>query len=833
MNNVALYRDSFDTITENQRGKSISKLVESTASALLEVMKAKTCYYCPVNHCEKPSLKYEFSQSKLTPTPKPNVDPCIGAAEDAGTSSDFIHQKCCKKTGKEVLLLRIFSYFPKSELKKGWVEIPEEDQKCLNAYFCLELTPRSPKITNNDCQRLDDYLSALFAAKIADDQHRAWQNVQKELRTKKDNPISTFYQSAIAAMEVTSMPICYGCILMFTANSTQEGAPAYLIKQKHHVFDMENSKKSSASETQLASVPYVAMSEKDISPVQWAKSWQETYNLAHSAPFKYALLSQKRVHFKTPALKKLDFSYVLAFPILRDPEHYRDNPNKTDKIFRGIALLFLHPACRDLSFFSNIYLRQYSHAIDSAFRASLAHTIKNRILDEVSKYSHLMVTEKEEFQRRIFEIIGEKVLHVDGFEVRECNKDGTLRSEAIYTFGEKNVPQRLCIKEVIQETAYKKTERGAEYKLLYDTQNQSYSLLAQFIEEPSSAWATNGVILCYNRRSADANNHIIPFRHEDQKLARELGEHLLTLHATMREQEAIIRMNRVLNHEIMNSLDLLYKRLGILEKNVSKNEKTELVIQNFYDSMQLFKQHVIWPRIFAGKYSVEPKPVPVLRIMNKWRGYYAITSKQLYLKVDIPEVIPGDPMRPKPNADPELFEYALSNLIKNAIRYAHMGSTIFLDSRKSIDQIHGEHLRVEVTDYGIGIDETDRARIFDLFFRGKHAENRQGTEDSQGAGLFVVKKCIKEHDWPFEKPTVEQVCKFQAPFLFWLDWHHAWKRINDREIRKEAQEEWQKKKYNLMGFISTEFRHCSLNTIALNEALKKPTYRVSFSLIIK
>lgn len=48
---------------------------------------------------------------------------------------------------------------------------------------------------------------------------------------------------------------------------------------------------------------------------------------------------------------------------------------------------------------------------------------------------------------------------------------------------------------------------------------------------------------------------------------------------------------------------------------------------------------------------------------------------------------------------------------------------------------------IAVRDEGIGIPETDRDRLFQLFQRGENVSNIPGT----GLGLVIIKKCIDLH----------------------------------------------------------------------------------------
>jgi two-component system, sensor histidine kinase len=86
-------------------------------------------------------------------------------------------------------------------------------------------------------------------------------------------------------------------------------------------------------------------------------------------------------------------------------------------------------------------------------------------------------------------------------------------------------------------------------------------------------------------------------------------------------------------------------------------------------------------------------------------------------------------------SDPHLFERVMRNLISNAIRYTSAGR-IVIGCRRRL-----QGLAVEVWDTGIGIAESDRARIFAEFERlGKEPRR---SEKGLGLGLAIVDRIAR------------------------------------------------------------------------------------------
>ncbi len=84
--------------------------------------------------------------------------------------------------------------------------------------------------------------------------------------------------------------------------------------------------------------------------------------------------------------------------------------------------------------------------------------------------------------------------------------------------------------------------------------------------------------------------------------------------------------------------------------------------------------------------------------------------------------------------DPQLFKNILINLVSNAIKYSHSGTTI-----KVTCKIRESLFITEVVDAGIGIPENEQKNLFTRFFRAKNSGNIQGT----GLGLNIVKNYVE------------------------------------------------------------------------------------------
>lgn len=106
-------------------------------------------------------------------------------------------------------------------------------------------------------------------------------------------------------------------------------------------------------------------------------------------------------------------------------------------------------------------------------------------------------------------------------------------------------------------------------------------------------------------------------------------------------------------------------------------------------------------------------------------------KKGLDLVVDLP------PSLPTVQCDSAKIFHVMVNFIDNAIKYTPAGRITVRAREES------GFLVVEVVDTGIGMDQTDRSRLFHLFERGISAVKLESS--GEGLGLYIAKNIIDAH----------------------------------------------------------------------------------------
>jgi two-component system sensor histidine kinase CpxA len=81
----------------------------------------------------------------------------------------------------------------------------------------------------------------------------------------------------------------------------------------------------------------------------------------------------------------------------------------------------------------------------------------------------------------------------------------------------------------------------------------------------------------------------------------------------------------------------------------------------------------------------------------------------------------------------ELLDLALSNVVRNAVRYAGQSGPIEITAREE-----GDRVEIQVRDHGPGVRPESLAKIFEPFYRPEAARDRR--TGGAGLGLAIVKR---------------------------------------------------------------------------------------------
>ena len=184
-------------------------------------------------------------------------------------------------------------------------------------------------------------------------------------------------------------------------------------------------------------------------------------------------------------------------------------------------------------------------------------------------------------------------------------------------------------------------------------------------------------------------------------------------------------------HELCAPIARMQFGLGILERRASDDQR--LAMEDVQDEMRQMTNLVNELLSFskAGMRSDVHPPVPV---------EVAVTVREAVAREAVPG---GDQVRIDLKeealwamADREYLLRAVSNLVRNALRYAGTAGPITVSAHRRNSEVV-----ILVADSGAGIPEEEIDRVFTPFYRLENSRNRQ--TGGVGLGLAIVRSCVE------------------------------------------------------------------------------------------
>lgn len=110
--------------------------------------------------------------------------------------------------------------------------------------------------------------------------------------------------------------------------------------------------------------------------------------------------------------------------------------------------------------------------------------------------------------------------------------------------------------------------------------------------------------------------------------------------------------------------------------------------------------------------------------------------------------------------DPDRTMQVMRNLINNAIKFSNNSSSVIVSAEPKKD-----HILFSVKDFGIGISQKDKARIFEPFYQAEQTLYRR--YGGVGLGLSICKGIVEAQNgkiWVESEPDIGSTFYFTVPF---------------------------------------------------------------------
>lgn len=246
----------------------------------------------------------------------------------------------------------------------------------------------------------------------------------------------------------------------------------------------------------------------------------------------------------------------------------------------------------------------------------------------------------------------------------------------------------------------------------------SYGLLRAGVIVPVASWVVVEVAAT-----------LVGFLSKTRFIRQRLSE------AIERRQDYAFRLQAVA-HEIKTPLTAIHASSQLIaEPDVPQIKKEEIAQRIYKEAGRLSGVVTTFldvERISAGMLKLERRPVELSALVADSIERAALLALQKRIRIE------QDLEAGMIAADPDLLQFAIYNLLVNAVKYSPGGASIGIRVRSS-----EESVRLVVADQGCGIEPAEQGRIFEPFYRSK--KHRDDTHGGSGVGLALVKEIVTQH----------------------------------------------------------------------------------------
>lgn len=218
----------------------------------------------------------------------------------------------------------------------------------------------------------------------------------------------------------------------------------------------------------------------------------------------------------------------------------------------------------------------------------------------------------------------------------------------------------------------------------------------------------------------------------ESRLARYLTASALSARKVQEQKDQISALISDISHQTKTPVANLQLYAQLLAEQSLTPQGTECVqaISAQADKLQtLIEALVKTSRLENGVLAVHPEPSELAPVVDRAAAQYAPKASEKGITLTITP-IEGDAV-----FDPKWTEEALCNLLDNGVKYTPPGGVVTV-AVKNYELFSA----IQVRDTGLGISETEQAKIFGRFYRGAGNYREEGV----GIGLYLTRKIAEK-----------------------------------------------------------------------------------------
>jgi two-component system, OmpR family, phosphate regulon sensor histidine kinase PhoR len=205
-------------------------------------------------------------------------------------------------------------------------------------------------------------------------------------------------------------------------------------------------------------------------------------------------------------------------------------------------------------------------------------------------------------------------------------------------------------------------------------------------------------------------------------------------------------------HELKAPLGAIEGYLNIIVDGIvsaDPQKEREMIIKSrdrAHGLIALINDLLDLSRIDRKRSMKEMGPINIGELLQETVDFYKnrAEAKSLRMTMTVEENLPFI------RGNKEDLSRLFANLVSNAIKYTPEGGAVSITAKRT-----DSHIRIAVSDSGIGIPEKAQSHIFDEFYRAPNALDKKIT--GTGLGLSIAKKIAEDHHGDIELESRENI----------------------------------------------------------------------------
>ena len=223
------------------------------------------------------------------------------------------------------------------------------------------------------------------------------------------------------------------------------------------------------------------------------------------------------------------------------------------------------------------------------------------------------------------------------------------------------------------------------------------------------------------------------------------GVCLIVMNARRSERLAAQQMDFVatVSHELRTPLAVIRSAAqnlaaGVVLDDTQTRRYGDLIEGEGRRLTDMVEQVLEFAGLGSGRKPAQAKPVSAAHVIDDTvsASKALMDAQDFELALDVPDDLPHVA------GDPPALRRALQNLITNALKHASAGRWLAITAKRSVNRGRAE-VQIAVADRGPGIEAADLPHLFEPFYRGRSALERQ--VQGNGLGLSLVKRIAEAY----------------------------------------------------------------------------------------